>query len=246
MSVIDAHVHLGQGKHLNLSIEDLLGQMDEAGVSLAVACPVDHYLAVHNREGNDLILEAVQRHPDRLIGMATANPWFGDAAVTELRRALNAGLSGIVIHSIYQGFRLSDPIVNPLLEVAAEFDVSVYAHSGTAGLAEPFHVAELARRFPSVNFMMGHAGSSDYYEDAVRALEFADNVWLETSRNGPANVNFWQVKKLMNRVIFGSSAPEYLPVTEIEMLMDVILDEIERRDVLSENIREVFKGKLPC
>ncbi len=187
MARIDAHVYLGQGEHLQQSVDQLLALMDEAKIDKAVVCPVDRFLAVANREGNDLMLEAVGRHPDRLAGMAAANPWYGPAAAQEIRRALEAGLTGLMVHSVYQGFRLSDHILDPLLAVAAEFGVPVYAHTGTAGLAEPLHAAELARRFPSINFIMGHAGSSDYGEDAVRAMEFAQNLWLETSRNGPGN-----------------------------------------------------------
>jgi uncharacterized protein len=245
MNRIDAHVYLGQGEHLQFTEKELLDQMDEAGVALAVVCPVDRCLAVHNQEGNDLMLEAVQRHPDRLVGMAAANPWYGQAAVRELRRALEAGLAGLMLHSLYQGFRLSDPLVDPLLEVAAEYGVPVYVHTGTAGVAEPLHAAELARRFPRINFIMGHAGSSDYGEDAVYAMGFADNLWMETSRNGPGNYNFFKLRGLAPRIVFGSSAPEYIPAIEIETLCDVFTAPAEQEAILSENTRSVFRGRLP-
>ena len=245
MTIIDAHVYLGDGQHLSLSEDALLNLMDEADIAVAIVCPVDHYMAVHNAGGNDLITAAVHRHPDRLVGMATVNPWFEDDAVNEIKRALNAGLHGLMLHSLYQGFHLSDPIVDPLLEAVVEFDVPVYAHTGTAGIAEPFHLIELARRFPSLNFIMGHAGSSDYGEDAIRALEFADNVWLETSRNGPANFGLWQVKNYQSRVVFGSSAPEYIPAIEIENLCDVFTNGDDREAILSQNIQDVYKGRFP-
>jgi uncharacterized protein len=244
LKAVDACAHLGEGRHLSLCTDDLLAQMDEAHIARTVVSPVDHYLAVHNREGNDLVLSAVRAHSDRLTGMASANPWFGDAAVEEVRRALGEGLSGLVIHSIYQGFRLADHVVNPILEVVADFDVPVYAHTGTAGQAEPFHIVDLALRFPSVNFIMGHAGSSDYGEDAVRALEFAPNIWLETSRNGPANYGLWKVKDCLSRMVFGSSAPEYIPATERDTLCDVFTEDEDQRAVLRDNIQDVFKGRL--
>jgi len=246
MNIIDSHVHIGTGVHMQLGVDDLLKLMDEAGVALAVACPMDRYAAVANREGNDLILEAVSGHPDRLVGMAVANPWFGASAREELGRALEEGLVGLYIHSVLQGFRLSDTIVDPLLESAEEFDVPAYAHTGTAGLAEPFHVAELARRVPSVNFIMGHAGASDYYSDAVRALEFADNLWLESSRNGPANFMLFEARGCLDRLVFGSSAPEYIPAVEIEVLKDSVSDPAARKAVFSGTVRQVFRGRLPA
>lgn len=87
---------------------------------------------------------------------------------------------------------------------------------------------------------MGHAGSSDYGEDAVRALEFAENVWLETSRNGPANFGLWKVRDCASRVIFGSSAPEYIPAIEIETLCDVFTGTEEQDAILSDNVRHIF------
>ena len=245
MKWIDSHVYLGQGEHLQITEEELLNQMDEAKVAVAIICPVDRCLAVHNREGNEQMLSAVRRHPDRLVGMATANPWYGEASVRELRRSLEDGLAGLMIHAPYQGVRLSDHLVDPLLEVAAEYGVPVYTHTGTAGLAEPLHVAELARRFPKVNFIMGHAGSSDYGEDAVYAMSFADNIWMETSRNGPGNYNFFKIKGLYARIVFGSSAPEYIPAIEIDTLCDVFTDPAEQEAILCENIRRVFRGRLP-
>lgn len=242
--IIDSHVYLGEGEHLSLSVKQLLQWMDEARIDFAIACPVDRYLAVYNREGNDLVLEAVRAHPDRLAGMAAANPWYGKAAADELRRAFSEGLTGLMLHAPYQGFRLSDHIVDPLLEAAAEFNAPVYAHTGTAGIAEPLHVVELSRRFPSLHFIMGHAGSSDYSEDAVFASPFSDRVWLETSRNGPANYNMFKIKGLTGRVVFGSSAPEYIPEIEIETLCDVFTEPAEQAQVLAGNIQNVYEGRL--
>jgi len=245
MQIIDAHVHLGRGMQMQHDADSLLKAMDEAGIAFSVVCPMDRHMAVANREGNDLVLEAVKGHPDRLAGMAVANPWFGKSAVEEIRRALGKGLTGVNIHSVLQGFRLGEHLVDPILEVAAKSDVPVYAHTGTAGLAEPFHLIELARRFPTVNFLMGHAGASDYYNDAVRGLEFVRNVWLESSRNGPSNFCHWQVSNVVDRVVFGSSAPEYIPKIELETHRDVFTETADQESIFSKAIRQVYKGRLP-
>jgi len=245
MKIIDAHVHVGQGVKMQLSAGQLLRQMETANVEFAILCPMDKYMAVANREGNEYIMREVKSHPDRFAGMASVNPWFGRAAVEELRRALESGLTGVKIHPVFQGFRLADPIVYPLLEIAKEYDVPVYVHTGTAGIAEPFHVAELARKFPSVSFIMGHAGASDYYNDTVRALEFAQNLWIETSRNGPANFCHWQVHKVSDRVVFGSNAPDYKQDIEISNLMDVFQKTADRENIFENAIRKMYKGRLP-
>ena len=245
MKFIDAHVHIGNGIRSQLDVVSLLKQMDAAGLALAVVCPQDRFIAVDNKEGNDFVINAVKTHPGRLAGLATANPWLGEAAAEEIRRSLDKGLSGVKIHSVLQGFTLSEHIIDGILEVAAEFDVPVYAHTGTAGVAEPFHLIELARRFPTINFIMGHGGASDYYNDSVRGLEFVENVWLETSRNGPANYCLWKNSGLTGKIVFGSNAPDYIPQVEIETLKDVLTDPQDQEKVLSLNIQDVFKGRLP-
>jgi len=245
MKTIDAHVHIGDGVRMRHDADSLLKNMDKAGIEFSIVCPMDRHMAVANREGNDLVLKAVKMHPDRLAGMAVANPWFGGSAAEEIRRALGEGLTGVNIHSVLQGFRLADHIVDPILEVAAEAGVPIYAHTGTAGVAEPFHLIELARRFPAVNFLMGHAGASDYYNDAVRGLEFARNVWMESSRNGPANYCHWQASGAVERVVFGSSAPEYIPEIELETLRDVFTETTDLERILAKTIQQVYRGRLP-
>ena len=95
MKRIDAHVHIGSGLRMQLDVDQLLKLLDEAEIDLAVVCPMDRYMAVANREGNDFVLEAGRSLPDRLAGMASVNPWFGEQAVTELTRALEEGLPGL-------------------------------------------------------------------------------------------------------------------------------------------------------
>jgi uncharacterized protein len=241
---IDSHVHIGDGYRMQLSADVLLKLMDEAEIQKAIVCPMDKCIAVENRQGNDYVMQAVKSHPDRLQGMAVANPWFGKLAIDELRRAFEAGLSGLKIHSVLQGFRLSEHLVDPLLQIAAEFDVPVYAHTGTAGLAEPFHLVELARRFPTINFIMGHGGSSDYYGDSIRSMEFVNNLWLDSSRNGPGNYDIWKKSGLTNRLVFSSNAPDYIPSVEIENLTDIFTTVDEQEMIFNKTIQSIFKGRL--
>ena len=242
--IIDAHAYIGEGIHLRSSAQALIGAMDEADVQKAVICTVDKYLAVENQAGNDEILAAQEQYPDRFLGLACANPWFGQKAVQELERVLKAGLAGIFIHPGYQGIRLDDPLIFPLLDIVEKYQGAAYLHTGTAVIAEPFQAVMLAERYPRINFIMGHAGSPDYGEDAVVALEQVDNLWLESSRNGPANFNFWKVRGKENRVVFGSSFPEYYPITEIETMKDVFTEEEDRKSVFSSTLINIFRGRL--
>lgn len=154
--IVDGHCHLGHGRLKRQSADELLREMDRWGVDRAVICPVEEQIILHNHEGNLAMLEAMRAHPDRFVGFAVANPWYGEKAVEELRWALGEGLRGLKLDSARQGFFLCSPLVYPLLEVVAEWGLPVYCHTATPIYALPMQLRWLAAEFPQVPFIMGH------------------------------------------------------------------------------------------
>jgi len=242
--IIDAHAHVGQGRYKALAAEELLRQMDESAVHRAVICPVEEQIILHNGEGNDFIIRQVRAHPTRFIGFAVANPWYGEAAVQELRRALDQGLRGLKFHPTYQGFSVNDPIAYPLVEMALERSVPIYIHTGTAHFGEPFKVAEVARRYPEGVFIMGHAGASDFWYDLPRCHQFAPNILFETSRNGPGNYHHMQLNIGVDYLVFGSNAPEYLYPPEIANIRDVFTEQADQDRIFGLNMARAL-GEVP-
>ncbi len=240
MKQYDAIAYVGDGRHTRQDPEALLRSMDEAGIDCAAIAAADRFLAVSNREGNELLLAAARAHPGRFVALASANPWFEREAADTLRRALEAGARGVILHPLYQGARLSDPLYRPLLEVAAAARAVVYAPTGLPMIAEPLQLADWARQFPRLPFVMGHAGASDYYADAVLAASFADNIWLETSRNGAANYQLFALKGLARRMVFGSAAPQYIPAVEMRILRECLNDPALEREIFSRNFERLF------
>lgn len=243
MDIVDSHCHLGLGIRKRVTAEVLLREMDRAGVARAVVCSVDQFIAVRNREGNEAIRDAVRRWPDRFWGLAAANPWFGDAAVDELERCLDGGLVGLKINSHLQGFILSDPVVHPLIECCRRRDAVVYAHTGTPITAEPFQLAELARTFPDVRFVMGHMGYTDFWYDAVPAALQSDNIQLETSLIDIMNIATALGQVGAPRLLFGSDYPESDLVLEIEKMALVDMSGEQRTRVMHANAEALWSRR---
>jgi predicted TIM-barrel fold metal-dependent hydrolase len=233
--IIDFHAHVGMGHHKRLSAPQLIRLMDANSVDRAVLCPVDKYITAYNRAGNDLLVRTIRTYGDRFQGMAVANPWFGKRACNELRRALDAGLSGLKIHSPLQGFMLCDSIVYPLLEIAKEYNVPVYAHTGTMDNALPFQLLELARRYPELQFVMGHAAFSDFWMDVVPVLKQAQNIMVETSHASPDFIESIIREIGPSRVLFGSDVPESEYRLEINKLKMFPMKTCETDAVFSGN-----------
>lgn len=240
MFIIDSHCHIGAGVRKSVTGDALVRAMDEAGVERAVVCTVDQFIAVRNREGNDDVLHAVEAHPDRFYGLAAVNPWFGERAVEELRRNLDAGMKGLKLHSHLQGFVLSDPIVHPLVEVCREYGAPLYAHTGTPITAEPFQLAELARTFPDVTMVMGHMGYTDFWYDAVPAALQSENIYLETSLIDIMNIHNAIEKVGAHRILFGSDFPESDLGLELEKIAMIDMDDEARGDILGRNAQRVW------
>ena len=236
MRIVDAHCTIGDGRVASLSADELVHALDVNGVEAAVVGPPDRCLAVANREGNDFVADACRRHPDRLIGFATVNPWYGEEAVRELRRAAAAGLRGLILHPPLQGYMLLDTLVDPVVAVAAELGLPVWAPTGKPFQALPLQLTELARRFPEANFLMGHMGHTDFWIEAVPAAAAAPNIYAEISYKQPHVIVDAVAQLGPERVVFGSDAPFNDLRLEVEKFRATELDDRARELVGAETL----------
>ena len=97
--------------------ETLLRDMDATGVNRAVAMGFGWTDPDIAAEANDYLLRAAAAHPDRIIAFASVNPAWGDEAVREAARCLDAGATGIgEIHADSQQFDIADAaVMGPLM-----------------------------------------------------------------------------------------------------------------------------------
>lgn len=77
-------------------LEDILADMDEAGIDMSVIVAVDAETVSHYKIPNELVAQAVKRYPKRFIGFAGVDPHKGGLAVDEVvRSAEELGLAGL-------------------------------------------------------------------------------------------------------------------------------------------------------
>jgi predicted TIM-barrel fold metal-dependent hydrolase len=244
--IVDAHVHIGTTLHhfkeISVTADDILREMDANGVEMAVLCPAGAELAVHNRAGNDLVAAAVKAYPDRFLGLATANPWYGEDALVELDRAItDLGLSGFKFHSLVQGFHLNDPLlVYPLVEKAIDLDVPVYFHCGTPIMALPYKLQDLVRRYPQARLIMGHRGW-DFHFDVIYVEQNCPGLWLETSKCEYVNLEHSYRMGNAGRLIFGSDYPISSMASELSKVRRLLgLTSVHESAILGRNCLRLF------
>ena len=110
------------------------------------------------------------------------NPWFGESACRELRRAVAEGAKMLVLAPALQGFCFGDDLPDDLLAVAAELRVPVYVHTGPHAFGAPTQLLLAAAEHPGVRFILGHCGSTDFAGDMPALIRSAsENLWFELS-----------------------------------------------------------------
>jgi uncharacterized protein len=221
LSVTSAKIYLGKKIDLHAHIGAFGGWAN-------VSCDADQlveYMSMYNVEksavfytDNELVKQAVQKYPDKLVGCYWPDPHQADSA-DKVKKALTEwGFKGIKLHPLFQAFLPNDKIVHPIVEEARRARVPVLIHTGHSPFSLPWSVGELAENFPDVKIVMLHMGDGHgvYMEAAINVAKKMDNIYLETSRmpNGS------KIREAMtvvgkDRVMYGSDIPFGDPVVEI-------------------------------
>src|SRR5262245_63312957 len=128
----EAHFRTTLPRHRVSEMADVFRDADVFGVLLAWDAETNTGLPAVT---NDFVARCVRDHPDAFCGFASVDPLKGDAAVTELERAVRMlGLRGLKLHPSAQGFVPDDRAIYPLWEAATELHIPVLVHTGTTGL----------------------------------------------------------------------------------------------------------------
>ncbi len=247
--IIDAHLRVGAQRDATLEPDELIAIMDRTGVDHALVAPSEAQLAFDNRAGNEAVAKITAASRGRLLGYAGASPWNRRHALSELRFAHDHGAVALAVDAALQGFDLLDGQVEPLLEFAGDVGWPVYVRTGTPPTALPLPLATLALRFPELAFIMGRSGATDFWLDAIPALEYAPNLYADTAY-GPWDTiltSFAEHPAVgTDRVIFSSDSPYSSTVIELRRILEWDLADDRRAQVLGGNLARLLGPYLPA
>jgi predicted TIM-barrel fold metal-dependent hydrolase len=166
-----------------VAFEQLIAEMDEAGVSKAA---IVHSSTTYGTN-NSYVADSVAQHPDRFTGVYSFDLLAPDA-LTTFDHWLARGMGGIRLFTggaTHQndGSWLVNPATFPIWERSAELGMTMAVQTTPDGLSM---VAELAERFPSVKIALDHCGRPNleggppYASCAgLFALAKYDNVYMK-------------------------------------------------------------------
>lgn len=189
---IDVHHHVRPGEAGLKASDHLVEVAKKLGiVELWCSAPISGRMASMDeiRQRNDGVLAAMQRHPDIIRGMCFVIPGYYKEAVAEVERCLDAGMIGI---KLYNQYKICDPAVWPVIEVANERRVPVLEHAGH--IEAPEHLSQqplisdgadhavVSQRFPEAILINAHIGGGGDWEWTLRALRASSpNVYVDIS-----------------------------------------------------------------
>ena len=200
----DAHAHIGHfggWANVELSSDGMVKAMEDYNIERSIICHRD----------NSETVNAINRFPQELVGIAWLSPFDGENAVAELDRLVKVNkFQGLKLHPLFSAFTANDPVVYPLMDKARELSIPVFIHSGHAPFSLPWSIAQLAEVYPDVPIVMVHMGHGHgiYIQAAIDMAMKYDNIWLETS-GMPMHTKVKEAYERVGaeRIFWGSDAP---------------------------------------
>lgn len=253
--VIDCHMHV-RGRDDGSLDEEYCDRTIEAGDLLGIDmfCISDldlrgmpRYEDFHRANGR--VAQAVARYPESYRGYCFVNP--GDPkALDEVRqRVRDEGFIGV---KLYHQYMLDEPVLEPLLELATDWQIPVLVHAGhptdpatrarQPRISDASHFVEAARKFPEAILIEGHIGGGGDWEWSLKHLREVPSVYLDTSGSV---VDEW----LMDRCVAEIGVERLLFATDMTMeggvgkVLDAHITEEERQKILGDNFQAILERR---
>ena len=193
--------------------DERLADMDAAGIDFAILALTSPGVQVLDRDtalalardSNDMLSEAVTRHPDRYAALCAIAPQAPELAAKEMERCKALGFKGIINNSHTHGEYLSDQKFWPIFEAAEAMDLPIYLHPNTPpksmiepmlevgldgaifgfGVETGLHMLSIITsgvfdQFPRLQMIIGHMGEALPYWSY--RLDFMHNAQVSSKR----------------------------------------------------------------
>ena len=265
--IVDMHGHLGPAGSLYLPaapLDKMLRAMARAGVSRIVCAPHEALLADPG-QGNRLMQETIDRHPDTFLGYWSLNPNHPaliERAAEDFRAT--RGFVGFKCLPDYHTYPITGDRYAPALEFANAEGLLALVHTwGGSGFDSPQMIETVAQRYPCATFIMGHSGYGDW-ESAVRVAHDLPNVYLELTAvyvahdfgNQPGGsgtplpfasclhvsgiIEFMVERATSRKIVFGTDMPWYSPHYAAGSVLFARISDEARHDILHRNAERLI------
>lgn len=243
-----AQLFWGSGAAATHTVPNLLAEMDATGVERALVLPIAFGLPF----GDDLterFMQAIRTAGAEARLVFGASVHHSDAAAVEkLERYARAGARAVKLHPAGQRFFPDSENAMRIYEACGRLGMAVFFHAGRAGIEPEYthqftlmrNYEDMLRRFPQVQFILGHAGARDF-ADAVPLARKYPNAWMEIHGQGVTRLHELIEAVGHDRLLFGSDWPFYHQAATLAKVLIVTEGRPEaRRAILHGNADRLF------
>ncbi|MBI4317978.1 MAG: amidohydrolase [Chloroflexi bacterium] len=203
---------------------------------------------------HEYVVEAVRKHPDRLVGCMMINPHYGlENAFRELERLVTEeGFRCIKLHPAFHRYwpNKQKDLTYPILEQARRFNIPVLVHTGEPPYSMPSLLGPVAEDFPDVPIMLAHFGIQmiGYSHEAIEVARKHDNVFLGTDWAHLNRLKEGITTLGASKLVFGSDSPYTeigVGLRTLEVLcwdgpLGVKMSEADREDIFGHNLARLM------
>jgi uncharacterized protein len=245
--LFDAHTHIGRNDPdgFRQTPDELLAGLGRCDARALV-------FPMHEPDGsgdaNDEAIAAAAGSDSRLVAFCRVQPRDGATAVTEARRALDAGARGIKLHPRAERFTLSEPTVRDIVALAHERHAPVLIHAGRGIPALGRDTVELSGEFTDATLILAHCAISDIAW-LWRALPEHPNVLIDTSWWHPSDLTALFALAPPGNVVWASDSPYGQPLPSAVMALRCALQAGltpgQVQEVAGRQLARVLDGEAP-
>lgn len=200
--LIDAHAHFLHAGCGRSDWKEVNAARFRAGERIGITCHVASVLGTYGFSsptyfpspkdvtvGNDAMLRLREEHGDLVQMLVTVNPNHTTHALEEIERCVKRGAVGI---KLLASRRADDPLLDPICELAANKKLPLLHHIWqhrrrewpNQEISDGADLAKLARRHPTVTFILAHIGGGGDYNHTYAAIRDVKNIVADTSGSG--------------------------------------------------------------
>ena len=238
--VMDAHAHLGQHENfvsIGATAAGMLQCKDRMGIDLTAISSIPSTIGGWTH-GNDEVIQALQKFPDRFLGYITINAHDPAAVLGEAERCWAAGCRALKLHS-GQGLDYDRDEVRPALDFANDKGCPILCHVWGGELD---YMGKLIEKYSRSTWILAHAGCAQQ-EKYARVANQYENAVLETcySRCPKGLLEYFVGEGLEDKILWGSDACFYASTHQFGRVLFAELSPATKKKLLCDNARRVFK-----
>ena len=184
--IIDAHTHIGFGKAIVATPNELITSMDRASIAAALV-----FAGRVNQCQTEDLIRAIENFKSRLYPIGSISPLDNERPSLEIveQWLSKKQIYGLKFYPGYEYFYPADESVRPYLKLLEKYNRPAIFHSGDTfskvhesklKYAHPLHIDDLATEMPNLKIVIAHLGYP-WVIDAAEVVYKNKNVYVDCS-----------------------------------------------------------------